>query len=486
MATKCDEKTPKFASKLAWLLTTLVLLSLTTGCERTDTLEAIKERGTLRVVTRLSPTTYYRDNTGHTGFEYQLAERFANHLGVQLELSTESTLSGVFRRLREGSADIAAAGLTLTPARGAEFLHSEAYLSVQPQVIYRTGNTRPSTLAELSTQTILVLEQSSHLEQLKKLSETHADLDWRIIATTDSSDLLDALDDEHPVAILDDYEFKLQQPLYPRLKPAFDIFAKQSLTWYFNAKNDSSNLLESVNLFLQEIKEDGVLDGLAQTFFDVEPLVSRAGSFTFSQNMEAVLPSYEHLIRQVANEYNIDWALLGAMSYQESHWDPKATSFTGVRGMMMLTRRTAKELGVKNRLDPLESLRGGARYLVKLKRRLDPSIAEPDRTYLAMAAYNIGMGHLQDARTLTRAEGDNPDSWVDVMKHLPKLQKPTYYRKARFGYARGNEAVTYVQNIRHYANVLSWRDISEGQILPSHNSRDYLPETLQNLPILGF
>ena len=141
---------------------------------------------------------------------------------------------------------------------------------------------------------------------------------------------------------------------------------------------------------------------------------------------------------------------------------------------------------MKNRLDPLESLRGGARYLVKLKRRLDPSIAEPDRTYLAMAAYNIGMGHLQDARTLTRVEGDNPDSWVDVMKHLPKLQKPTYYRKARFGYARGNEAVTYVQNIRHYANVLSWRDISEGQILPSHNSRDYLPETLQNLPILGF
>ena len=486
MATKCDEKTSKFALKLVGLLTGLLLLSLTTGCEQKDAFEVIKERGTLRVVTRLSPTTYYRDNTGHTGFEYQLAVRLANHLGVQLELSTESTLSGVFRRLREGSADIAAAGLTLTPARSAEFLHSEPYFSVQPQVIYRTGSTRPNSLNELGNQTVLVLEQSSHLEQLKKLANAHTDLNWKIIASTDSADLLDALDEAHPLAILDDYEFTLQQPLYPRLKPAFDLFPEQSLTWYFNAKDDSTHLVESVNLFIQEIKEDGVLDGLAQTFFNFEPLVSRAGSFTFSQNMETVLPSYEHLIRQVAHEYNVDWALLGAMSYQESHWDPKATSFTGVRGMMMLTRRTAKELGVKNRLDPLESLRGGARYLVKLKRRLGPSIPEPDRTYFAMAAYNIGMGHLQDARTLTRTEGDNPDAWIDVMKHLPKLQKPTYYRKARFGYARGSEAVTYVQNIRHYANILSWRDISEGQVLPSHNSRDYLPETLQTLPILGF
>ena len=146
------------------------------------------------------------------------------------------------------------------------------------------------------------------------------------------------------------------------------------------------------------------------------------------------------------------------MSYQESHWNPRARSFTGVRGMMMLTLRTAKELGVKNRLDPKQSIFGGAKYLAKLRKRMPDNIAEPDRTWMALAAYNVGYGHLTDARKLTKLDGGDSTRWMDVKDYLPRLSQKRYYKQTRHGYARGNEPVSYVQNIRRYFDVLVWNE----------------------------
>ncbi|MFV0514095.1 MAG: transglycosylase SLT domain-containing protein, partial [Jhaorihella sp.] len=168
-----------------------------------------------------------------------------------------------------------------------------------------------------------------------------------------------------------------------------------------------------------------------------------------------------------------------AVAYQESHWNPKATSPTGVRGMMMLTIPTARELGVKNRLDPLQSLRGGARYLKDIRRRLSSKIAEPDRTWMALAAYNIGIGHLEDARVLTQKQGGDPNQWTAVLERLPLLQKRQFYRDTRYGYARGQEAATYVQNIRHYYSVLQWQASPVDQWSPPINPADYLPAALR-------
>jgi membrane-bound lytic murein transglycosylase F len=171
--------------------------------------------------------------------------------------------------------------------------------------------------------------------------------------------------------------------------------------------------------------------------------------------------------------------LLAAIAYQESHWNPLATSATGVRGMMMLTLPTAKEMGVKDRLDALQSLRGGARYLKSLKRRLPQRIREPDLTWFALAAYNIGLGHLEDARVITQHQGGNADVWVDVMTYLPWLQKSKHYEKVRYGYARGSEPVTYVQNIRHYYSILQWQDIAQNKPLRPLKPNDYLPQPVR-------
>jgi len=163
------------------------------------------------------------------------------------------------------------------------------------------------------------------------------------------------------------------------------------------------------------------------------------------------------MFKAAAKKYHIDWRLLAAIGYQESHWNPKAISPTGVRGIMMLTRKTATELGV-NRLDPASSIEGGAKYYSQILNKMNPDIPQPDRSWLAMAAYNIGYYHLQDARRITRLRKQNPNYWLDVKKSLPLLTQKKWYSKTRYGYARGYEPVQYVENIRSYYDILKWTD----------------------------
>jgi len=185
----------------------------------------------------------------------------------------------------------------------------------------------------------------------------------------------------------------------------------------------------------------------------------------FNQRIQKRLPNYEELFRQTAEEYNLDWHLLAAIAYQESHWDPLATSPTGVRGLMMLTKITAREMGVPDRLDPMQSVRGGAEYFLKLKQRLPKYIVEPDRTWFALAAYNVGLGHLEDAQLLAYKHGANPNQWGEVQRYLPLLSQRKYFNNTRYGFARGKEPVNYVENIRHFRTILRWRSQEEKRML---------------------
>jgi membrane-bound lytic murein transglycosylase F len=199
--------------------------------------------------------------------------------------------------------------------------------------------------------------------------------------------------------------------------------------------------------------------------------------------MRSKLPQWQSLIEQVAREYLMDWRLLAAIAYQESHWNPDATSHTGVRGMMMLTQVTAAELGVDDRTDAGESLRGGARFFKDLLRRLPADIEEPDRTSMALAAYTVGMGHLEDARVLAEKSGGDPHLWPDVRAHLPQLQNPDIFPLTRFGFAEGAQAVTYVDNIRHYEGMLTLESLPTSRLSPPIQVDALLPEHLRSAPL---
>ena len=466
-------------------ITCLLIIGLASGCARQDSLERITERGELLVVSRNSPTTWYTDRDAQTGFEYVLASRFADELGVKLKMKPAFSLSDIFVTLLRDEADFAAAGLALTGERGDTFPHSIPYYQLRPQVVYVAGTYRPRNLQDLGDMEILLLAGSRHSQILQTLRDTgFPDLRWREIEDVDSMELLEQVNTgEAPLAIIDSNEFEVQQSLYPRLKVAFDLGSSQDMVWYLPPGGDNESLKARIDQFLEQLQTDGTLEVLREKYFGHAQTVSRIGSHTFTRNMHRTLPKYRELIQQVAEEYQMDWRLLAAIAYQESHWNPKATSPTGVRGMMMLTVPTARETGVANRLDAGQSLRGGARYFKNIKRRLPDDIYEPDRTYLALAAYNIGRGHLEDARVLTQRQGGNPHLWVDVLERLPLLQKSRYYETLKRGYARGQEAATYVQNIRHYYGILQWQDIASSQPLPPIQAEDHLPQQLSGLSL---
>ncbi|MFT4518306.1 MAG: membrane-bound lytic murein transglycosylase F [Halioglobus sp.] len=466
----------------------VLTLSLLLGaCEQQDSLDAIQSSGELVVVSRNSPTTYHLGKNGPSGFEFALTGLLAKELGVNLVIEPAFSLQGIFTQLERGEANLAAAGLTLTQQRAAVFPHSQAYYKLIPQVVYVAGTYRPRSLEDLLGMSIVVLASSSHAEALQTLKQQELpDLVWQEINQVDTMELLELVNvGKAQLAIIDSNEFEIQQSLYPRLKVALDLGEEQDMVWYLPPDLDNARLITRINTFIERLQRDGTLDRQRELHFGHTEGISRISSHTFTQQMRKALPPYEPLIKQVANEYQMDWHLLAAVAYQESHWDPKAASPTGVRGMMMLTLPTAREMGVDNRLDAAQSLRGGARYLKNMKRRLPDDIFEPDRTWMALAAYNIGLGHLEDARKLTDAQDGDPHLWREVMDRLPLLQKSKYYKKTRYGFARGLEAVTYVQNIRHYYSILAWQEIPNNKALPPLKMDEYLPDAIKEIGLLS-
>ncbi len=457
----------------------LVVSLLLIACEEQDSLARIRSEGVLKVVTRNGPTTYYENRGSGTGFEYILAKRFADYLDVDLEIIPVYGIDDLFINLEKGRADVAAASLTPSPERTRSFEFGPTYMKVRQFVIYRRGNAYADTIEDLIGKNVRVMQNSAQEETLISLLEEHPELSWDAPPKLETTDLLEQLENgEIDFTVIDSNEYITNKGFYPQLRVAFSIGEPGALAWALSNKHDNTRLMEELDAFFQKNRNTGELASLVERFYGHNESNTQINSQTFVQNVEARLPEYKDLIEEVALEYQIDWRLLAAISYQESYWNPRAVSPTGVKGMMMLTRRTAKEMGVSYRFDARQSLRGGARYFKKMYQLLSDDIREPDRSWFALAAYNIGRGHLEDARKLTEELGGNPNHWKDVKERLPLLRQRKYFSKTRFGFARGDEAVHYVQNIRHYYSLLTWTEISKVRVPPPKVAQDLLPPAL--------
>ncbi|MFK3722880.1 membrane-bound lytic murein transglycosylase MltF [Pseudomonas monteilii] len=440
-----------------WLLATALFLMLGACVEKPSTLERIKEDGVLRVVTRNSPATYFQDRNGETGFEYELVKRFADELGVKLEIQTADNLDDIFAQLSAPSGPVlAAAGLVSSEQRSAQVRFSHPYLDVSPQVIYRNGRSRPTDPQGLVGKKIMVLKGSSHAEQLAALKKQYPALEYEESDAVEVVDLLRMVDEgQIDLTLVDSNELAMNQVYFSNVRVAFDLGEARSQRWAV-APGEDNSLLNEVNAFLDEAEGNGVLQRLKDRYYGHVDVLGYVGAYTFAQHLQQRLPRYEKHFKASAKVEGVDWRLLAAIGYQESMWQPEVTSKTGVRGLMMLTQRTAQAMGVSNRLDARQSIQGGAKYFMLIKEQLDDSIQEPDRTWFALAAYNVGSGHLEDARTLAKREKLNPNKWLDVKKMLPRLAQKQWYRQTKYGYARGGEPVHFVANIRRYYDILTW------------------------------
>lgn len=420
-------------------------------------LEQIKHDGQLVVVTRNSPTSYYEGTDGPAGMEYDMVKMFADELGVKLTLVIPETFNDLLKHLDDNTTHIVAAGLTITKDREALYRFGPGYQEITEQLVYNAENRRPRSLDKLDG-TLEVVANSSHEERLKYLKNVIKDLTWKSDQDIESEELLQMVSDniiEYTIA--DSNEVALKQRFLINLRVAFDISEPQQLAWALPKTDDNSLFLE-VQKFFRKIKKNGELARLIERNYGHVEDFDYVGTKIFRRHIEKRLPAYRAMFEKAAAEQGIDWRILAAMGYQESHWDPDAVSPTGVRGIMMLTQKTARELKIKNRLAPEQSIEGGAKYFKQTLDRIHEDVPEPDRTWMAMAAYNVGYYHLQDARKITRKLNKDANRWADVKESLPLLAKRKWYKDTKYGYARGWEPVRYVENIRSYYDILKWVD----------------------------
>ena len=419
----------------------------------TDRLAGIKAKGELVVLTRNAATTYYKSREGYLGVEYDMANAFADFIGVKARFIVKDDISDLFLAIKQEQADLAVAGLTHTSERETHFLFGPSYQMVSQQLVCRRGGKRPKELEDLNGINIHVPENSSYAEQLKRVKELHSEIQWQVVADIDTESLLkDVWLKKFDCTIADSNIVAINRRYYPELSVRFDITKPEPLAWIFFKQDDALQGL--VETWFDEYKSSGKLEEVMHRYYGYIERFDYVDTRAYQRKIKSQLPKYKKVFITAAAKYKLSWSLLAAQAYQESHWRPNAKSPTGVRGMMMLTRITAKELGIENRLDPRASIMGGANYLNKLRKRLPEAIVEPDRTWIALAAYNVGMGHIWDARRLAKQLNKNPDRWQELSEVLPLLSQKKHYKKLKYGYARGAEPVSYVKNIRDYQNIL--------------------------------
>lgn len=419
-------------------------------------LERIRERGHLSVATLNSPLSYYFDRDQPAGFEYQLTSAFADFLGVQLNLVTAPDPRRLFQKLDSREVDLIAANLIRQAARDKEHRAGPAYRTEHLVAIYRKqqGFKPPSSLEEAQDIRIEVLVDSGEENLLQAQIESLENLQLRLLTNANRLDLMTRLQNrESELALVPASLWRAYSTYHPELAVAFELPEDKPVSWYFGANPDTS-LIEQAELFFSQASTQVLLSQLeSQPLPQANPL-NYFDTTAFREGVEQRYSELQSSFAEAAQLTGYDPLFLAAVAYQESHWREDAVSPTGVRGIMMLTEDAATDVGVTDRADPHQSIIGGARYLKRVTAKIPERIAEPDRTYFALAAYNIGYGHLEDARILTQRAGGNADRWDDVAQHLPKLEDEQFYSTTRFGQARGSEAVTYVSNIQQYQRIL--------------------------------
>jgi membrane-bound lytic murein transglycosylase F len=420
-------------------------------------LEQIQRDGRLLVATRQGPTTYYPGADGPDGFEYALLERFSRDLGVELELVFPPDLEALLDATERGSVHLAAAGLGITPARTGKLRYSRPYDHVTEKLIYRRGSRRPRTLDEIGPGELHVIAGSAHEATLREQrANGFPMLQWQPRSNIGTGALLSALDEGLiRYLVADSNQLILGRRLYKHAAAAFDLGDPGPLAWA-TRRTDDTSLIDAVNDFLQRIEQNGWLERLHARYYGHAGRLNFVDTREFWRGVRDRLPTFQAHFERAAWLTGLDWRLLAAVGYQESHWRADAVSPTGVRGIMMLTRSTAQQMGVADRNDPEQSIVAGARYLRVVENKIPERIREPDRLWLSLAGYNVGFGHLEDARILTERDGADPDRWREVKQRLPLLAQERFHQTVRHGYVRGQEPVDYVDNIRNYYDMLVW------------------------------
>ena len=416
-----------------------------------DRFNRIIENKELVILTTNQPTTYYIDRDDRpAGPEYDMTQAFSTSIGVKARYVEHDSTEAVIDALRRGEGDIAAAGLTVTAQRAEEFDFGPVYMDISEYLVCHRDAAFVKSIEELRGLEIVIPAATSYADTLYK---EYPGVDWSQSEKLLTPALLEKVRDRTiECTVSDSTIFDINRRYYPEIAVRFTLHKGAQLAWMY-AKNNP-RLDAAIHQWFEKYRQSGDYARDVEKYYGHIDVFDYVDIQKFKRRIEKRLPKYKKWFIQAADENGIRPGLLAAQSYQESHWNPKAKSPTGVRGIMMLTQPVAKSLGVKSRLDARSNIFAGAKYHAKMKAMFDDSVAEPDRTWMALAAYNVGRGHFRDAQGLARKLGKNPNLWIDMKEVLPLLADKAYYKDLKYGYARGNEPVAYVTRIRDYDDIL--------------------------------
>ena len=406
----------------------------------------------LVVVTSTGPLTYFLDDKGTVvGLEHDLIEAFAQELGVGVKYEVVPP-DEIEAALDAGKAHLAAAWLPM-PADTRE-KSTPPILQTSDVLLQHEASLPLDDMGDLRGRTVVVMPGSRQLATLRELQKRMPDLQVIEYKDGDLFSLLESLGKrKFELVAIDSTLTQIAAQFIPSLQATLELSENHPVVWRLGT-HPNAELLARLSAFVERAQRDGTLLKIEDRYFGHVRRLKQGDIVSFLGRMETVLPKLKKHFQSAQTVSGIDWRLIAAVAYHESNWDPEATSPTGVRGIMMLTEDTADRLGIGNRLDPRESILGGARYLSLLKDMQPADIPEPDRTWLALAAYNIGPGHFNAARALAKLQGADPAAWYEMKQILPLLAQPKYYEKVKSGRARGGEAVLLVENIRAYHDIL--------------------------------
>jgi len=444
----------------------LFLLMILAACSR---IEPPEQGGELVVAVRKAPAYFDSDGGTVTGFDHDLAELFGQDVGAKVRFVIARDPAELQELVEKGKVHLAMSIAVREHVPGVRFTTP---LRHSRQLLVRHEDTPPvERIGDLGGLSIEALVGSPQAELLQKVGGATPAFTLVLKRHSNEFDLFEQVNSRHSEMVASDLDhFRIAQNFYPHLDVAYLFQESVHYAW---ALPEGSNLFDKAQEFLERIQQNGTLARINDRYFGHLDRVSDGDIASFLVRIDTVLPRFRADFIAAQSATGIDWRLLAALAYQESRWDPLATSPTGVRGMMMLTGDTADRLRVTNRLDPRQSIRAGGRYLADLMDQLPAEIVKPDRLWLALAAYNLGMGHMNGARVIARGLKRDPDSWYEMKRVLPLLAREQYYNRLKSGRGRGGEAVIMVENIRTYYDVLSRKERAHDE--SELDFRQYVP-----------
>ena len=457
-----ERRSIQFIIVVLWVAAIYYLFNPVVNDYKFVTLHKINKAGQITIITRNNPHCYYLYRDEPMGFEYELAREFADYLGVELKVNIAESWEKMIPMLSNGTGALIAAGMTITPRRQKQVAFSDGYMDIQQHLIAHRNSSKIKSLDELSGKTIHVRQATAYQEQLEELQQQGLELTIKLHDDLPTEELIQQVAErEIELTVADSNIVLLNRRHYPGAIMAYPISEQQYLGWAVHPK--ARDLERKINLFFKALKENGKFDEIYDKYYGAIASFDYVDLKVFHRNIKKRLSRYSPFIKEAAKTYGFDWRLIAAQIYQESHLNPRAKSHAGARGLMQLLPSTARSLNVKDIYNPVENINGGVRYLKKLYDRYD-SVDEANRLLIALAAYNVGQGHVQDARKLAIKKNLDPNSWESLAHTLPLLRYRKYYKHAKYGYCRGTEPVRYIKQIMIYYDVLKRQGIEYGDV----------------------